>query len=308
MKHKTVLLEEAIDALNLKKDGIYIDATFGRGGHSKLLLQRLGEKGSLLVMDKDPQAIKSAEELCSADSRCVCHYGSYVDMQEVVIQKGWQNKVDGILLDLGVSSPQLDEAQRGFSFMSNGPLDMRMNTGAGETAAEWLDGADQNEIADVLWKYGEERFSRRIAAAIVERRQEERIETTADLASIISGAMPRKDKHKHPATRSFQAIRIFINRELEELSAVLEQITQVLKPGGRAAIISFHSLEDRLVKRFFKKLSGVAGDLPPGIPYVSEQHKARIKLIGKAIKPGKKEIETNVRARSAVMRVVELLA
>lgn len=304
--HKTVLLREAVDALDIEDSGIYIDGTFGRGGHSSEVLRRLGLHGRLLVVDKDPQAIKTAEELCNKDERCVMYHGSFADVLEVIESQGWKGKVNGILLDLGVSSPQLDEAQRGFSFLRDGPLDMRMDSTKGETAAQWLSTATAKDIAVVLKEYGEERFAKRIAASIVEQRELSPIETTLQLSNLIEKAIPRKEKNKHPATRSFQAIRIFINRELDDLKRCLELGLEILAPGGRFVVISFHSLEDRIVKRFFRDKSKVC-DLPPGVPVIPEGLKPKMKLVGKAVKPGVDEVSGNARSRSAVMRVAEML-
>ena len=302
--HETVLLNEAVEALSINESGIYIDGTFGRGGHSSRIIRELGANGKLIVVDKDPQAIATAEEMFAGDERCYIFHGSFADIDEYLETHGLTGKIDGVLLDLGVSSPQLDDAQRGFSFTNDGPLDMRMDSSKGETAAQWLATADARDIAVVLKEYGEERFAKRIAQFIVERREEEPIATTGQLAAIVSDAIPRKEKHKNPATRSFQAIRIYINRELEDLRECLDKTFDVLGIGGKLVVISFHSLEDRMVKRFMRDNSTV-GKLPPGVPIVPKELEPKMKLVGKAVKAGAKEIEQNPRARSAVMRVAE---
>lgn len=301
-KHITVLLNEAVDTLVGDGDGFYIDGTFGRGGHSALVLSRLTEQGRLMGIDKDPQAIACADERFGDEPRFAIERGSFAQMQSFVESRGLLGQVDGVLLDLGVSSPQLDDPNRGFSFMSDGPLDMRMNPDVGESAADWLAHAGEKEIADVLYTYGEERHSRRMARAILAERDIEPITTTGRLAKIISEANPSWEKGKHPATRAFQGIRIFINRELEDLEECLDQALEVLKPGGRLVVISFHSLEDRIVKRFIRR--HVKGDehLPPGIPVTDDMLKIRLKAVGKAVKAGKQEVSDNPRSRSAVMR------
>ncbi|SHK71857.1 16S rRNA (cytosine1402-N4)-methyltransferase [Marinobacter antarcticus] len=301
--HRSVLLDSAVDYLVSDPDGNYVDATFGRGGHSQLILGRLGTSGQLLGIDKDPEAITVAELLAADDSRFGYFHGSFSELGRAVSDAGW-GQVDGVLMDLGVSSPQLDDASRGFSFMREGPLDMRMNPLQSPSAAEWLASADEREIADVIWRYGEERFSRRIARLVVEHRKEAPIETTLQLAALVSEAVPKKEKHKHPATRTFQAVRIFINRELEDLEAGLQAAVDRLAPGGRLVVISFHSLEDRLVKRFMRDLAR-GPRLPKGIPVTADQEASDFRLIGKASKAGAGEVSENVRARSAVMRVLE---
>ena len=303
--HQTVLLREAVDALVTDPSGFYVDGTFGRGGHSRLILERLAPDGRLLGVDKDPAACEVAEQLERGESRFGFYHGSFAQLPHQLRRMGI-GAVDGILLDLGVSSPQLDESGRGFSFMQDGPLDMRMDTSSGETAAEWLSRADADEIAAVLKEYGEERFSRRIAAAIVEARTDRAITSTAELAKIVSEANPRWEKHKHPATRSFQAIRIKVNRELDDLKDLLAAAVDLLKAGGRLVVISFHSLEDRLVKRFMRDMA--RGEyFPPGVPVPDSALNRRMKLVGKASKAGAEEVAENVRARSAVMRVAEKL-
>ena len=306
-QHRSVLLDAAIGGLNIKADGVYVDGTFGRGGHAAAILERLGPQGRLLGFDKDPEAVAVARERFGADSRFLMTHGSFVTMADVVEQQGLTGRVDGVLLDLGVSSPQLDDAARGFSFMQAGPLDMRMNPEAGESAAEWLARADEKEIADVLWQYGEEKFSRRIARAVVERRQDAPLRTTQDFVALIEQAVPRREKHKHPATRSFQAIRIFVNRELADLEDCLVRVPRILAPGGRLVVISFHSLEDRIVKRFMRR-EAQGQVLPKGLPVMGEPQGRTLKLIGKAQRPGEAEVAENPRARSAVLRIAERLA
>ena len=307
MEHNPVLLAEVLEALQIRAGGIYLDGTFGRGGHSAEIMARLGEEGRLLATDKDPQAIATAEQRFGNDQRFTIVRGSFTMLGAEAEQRGWQGKVDGILLDLGVSSPQLDDASRGFSFMKDGPLDMRMDPHSGISASEWLATAKVSEIADVLKEYGEERFAKRIAGAIVKTCEEQgAITTTAQLSKIVKEANPKWERDKHPATRSFQAIRIYINRELDDLDAFLQQAVDLLAPGGRMAIISFHSLEDRRVKRFIREQ--VKGDdFPPDLPVMDSQLKRRLKSVGKAIRAGRAEVEANPRARSAVMRVAEKL-
>lgn len=305
-EHITVLLNEAVDALVLNPDGLYVDCTFGRGGHSRLILERLSDKGRLIGIDKDPRAIATAKELEKEDSRFSISHGSFADIERWVEQSGGGRPIAGVLMDLGVSSPQLDEAERGFSFMQDGPLDMRMNTEAGMTAAEWIASAKEEEMADVFYQFGEERYSRRIAKAIVNRRETEPFERTLDLAAVIKEAHPKWEKNKHPATRCFQAMRIFINNELGDLTDTLDIATRILTKSGRLVVISFHSLEDRMVKRFIRdKEKGP--QLPPDIPIMEKDFPKELKHIGKAIKPSKEEVDRNVRSRSAVMRVAEKL-
>lgn len=308
MEHNPVLLDEVLDALQIRADGIYLDGTFGRGGHSAEMLAQLGGEGRLLATDKDPQAVATAEQRFGADERFTIVRGSFTMLGAEAQQRGWQGKVDGILLDLGVSSPQLDDASRGFSFMNDGPLDMRMDPHSGISASEWLATAKESEIADVLKEYGEERFAKRIARAIVKTCEEQgAITTTAQLAKIVKDANPKWERDKHPATRSFQAIRIYLNRELDDLDTFLKQAVELLAPGGRLAIISFHSLEDRRVKRFIREQAR-GDDFPPDLPVMDSQLKRSLKSVGKAIRASKTEIEGNPRARSAVLRVAERLS
>jgi len=303
LAHVPVLYGEALDGLNVRPDGRYLDGTFGRGGHARGVLERLGPQGRLLVMDKDPEAIAVAQANFGGDSRVGIRHGSFA---ELAAWDETREGLDGVLLDLGVSSPQIDTAQRGFSFMQDGPLDMRMDFSSGQSAAQFLAQAPEAEIADVLWNYGEERMSRRIARAIVARRATEPLQTTAQLADLIASVIGRRDPHKHPATRSFQALRIFVNRELADLDAGLAAAHERLRPGGRLAVISFHSLEDRAVKRFIASHAK-----PPAgnrrLPDISG-FKPSLRMIGDAIVAGEEELSRNPRARSAVLRVAEKLA
>lgn len=305
--HKPVLLEETLTALKIKPDGYYVDGTFGRGGHSQEIIKQLGENGKLLAFDKDPQAIAIANTMAANDERLQVKQGSFTQLEQTVNDLGWKGKVDGIFLDLGVSSPQLDDAERGFSFRFDGPLDMRMDPDSGQSAAQWLASADEREIMMVLFDYGEEKFARRIAKAIVEAREEQPINTTKRLASIVATASPSKDRNKDPSTRTFQAIRIFINQELEDLKTCLSQAVDLLAPGGRLVVISFHSLEDRIVKRFIREQCK-GDDFPLDLPVQHAQLNQNMKMIGKAIKSGRKELDENPRARSAVMRIAERLS
>ncbi|MEK9711744.1 MAG: 16S rRNA (cytosine(1402)-N(4))-methyltransferase RsmH [Thalassolituus sp.] len=304
--HITVLLHETVDGCVTDPDGIYVDGTFGRGGHSRLLLSKLSDKGRLIGFDKDPLAIASGKELESEDSRFSIVQSSFADMKQELERLSIE-KVTGILLDLGVSSPQLDDAGRGFSFMNDGPLDMRMDPDAGISAAEWVATTDENEIVRVLKEYGEERFAKRMARALIRERAERSITRTSELAEIIKEANPAWEKHKHPATRAFQAIRIAVNNELGDLENVLADSVDLLLPAGRLAVISFHSLEDRMVKRFIRAQEK-GKDLPPGIPVTDDQLGKTMKKIGKAIMPGKEEIDRNARSRSAVLRIAERLS
>lgn len=306
-EHLPVLLSETVDALAVKADGYYVDGTFGRGGHARQILDKLSHNGLLLGLDKDPAAIATGTELAEHDSRFSIEQCSFADMADVISGRLWQDKVDGILLDIGVSSPQIDEAERGFSFQKDGPLDMRMNPDTGISAAEWLATAKVEDITFVIKTLGEERFGKRIANAIVETREHTPIVSTTQLAKLVDKAMPFREKNKHPATRTFQAIRIYINNELEDLKTGLEQSLDVLAVGGRLAVITFHSLEDRIVKRYFRD-EARGDDLPSNFPIRADELNPRVKLIGKAIKAGDQELGVNPRARSAVLRVVEKLA
>lgn len=304
MQHRPVLLAEVIQHLAIRPDGIYIDGTFGRGGHAREILSQLGPEGRLLAVDKDPQAIQAASDGPGwQDPRFTLQQGAFTSLLTLVKARDWIGKIDGILLDLGVSSPQLDDPMRGFSFLRDGPLDMRMDTAQPMSAKDWVNSASVAEIAHVLKEYGEERFATRIAKAITLARQPTPITRTGQLADIVAKAHPRWEHQKHPATRTFQAIRIFINSELSELKEVLEQSLAVLKPGGRLAVITFHSLEDRIVKQFS------SSTLPPGLPLTETEVAARtrVRRINGAIRPSEAEITENVRARSATLRVMEKL-
>jgi len=302
-----VLFDEALDALALGESGVYVDGTFGRGGHSGEILQRLGESGRLLAIDKDPEAVIFGRQQFAEDQRFEIKQGSFSMLSEFVEAENLFGKVNGVLLDLGVSSPQIDQPDRGFSFMKDGPLDMRMDNSSGQTAAEWLADAESADIAHVLKSYGDERFAKRIARSIVSVREEQPINTTRQLADLVSAAIPSWEKGKHPATRSFQAIRIYINGELDDIKACLDQAMEVLAPGGRLVVISFHSLEDRIVKRFIR--DGAKGDhFPPGLPVTQDQLNPTLKRIGKPIYASPAEVDENPRARSAVLRVAEKTA
>jgi 16S rRNA (cytosine1402-N4)-methyltransferase len=304
--HETVLLNEAVEALLVDKEGCYVDGTFGRGGHTRHLLAQLGSSATVIGFDKDPQAIATANILAGEDGRFSIIHNSFAELKNELESRQLNGRVQGILLDLGVSSPQLDQAERGFSFMKDGPLDMRMDTTRGLSAAQWLAEAEADDISLVLREFGEERYAKRIARAIVREREEAPIVTTSRLASIISEAHPAWEKHRHPATKSFQGIRIHINNELGDLKDVLEQALQVLAIGGRLVVISFHSLEDRMVKRFIRDLQK-GPVLPRHIPVTQAQMEPPIKAVGKAVKASKAEVEVNVRSRSAIMRVAEKL-
>ena len=302
--HQSVLLHEAIDALFTRPDGLYVDATFGRGGHAGFLLSRLGPQGRLLVMDRDPDAIAVAQQMMGDDPRVTIIHAPFSSLAEQLQERGLMGAVDGILFDFGVSSPQLDEAGRGFSFQRDGALDMRMDTSRGQTAAEWLAKVTFADLVRVLRIYGEERFAKRIANAVIELREETPIETTLQLARLISEAVPVHEREKHPATRSFQAIRIFINEELTEIQTVLPVALDALAVGGRVVAISFHSLEDRPVKRLLQK-EAKGDDFPPDMPIKADQINPRIRLLGKPVRARQDEIAGNRRSRSAIMRVAE---
>jgi 16S rRNA (cytosine1402-N4)-methyltransferase len=304
--HTTVLLQEAVDALAIRADskraeGSYVDATFGRGGHSRLILDRLGPRGRLIALDKDPQAVAAATRI--SDARFSVVHASFEELAGVLARLGLEG-VDGVLLDLGVSSPQLDDAARGFSFRRDGPLDMRMDTSRGQTAAQWLETASESEIREVIRDYGEERFAKQIAKAVVAARQREPVASTGQLAAIVGAAVRTREKNKDPATRTFQAIRIFLNQELAHLSLALPQIVELLRPGARLAVISFHSLEDRMVKLFMR--DAARADVPIRLPLRErELPQPRLRLIGKPVRASAQEIAANPRARSATLRVAE---
>jgi len=304
VSHRPVMLEECLEALALKPGGIYMDGTFGRGGHSRAILERIAPGGALHAFDQDPAAVAVAREAFADATGFSIHHCNFSELGRVATECGFAGRVDGILLDLGVSSPQLDEAERGFSFGKDGPLDMRMNPQAGQPASAWLSKAPEAEIADVIYQYGEERASRRIARRIVEARSEAPIERTTQLAEIIQKAVPGPRQKIHPATRSFQAIRIFINRELDVLPAALEAAVDVLAPGGRLAVISFHSLEDRIVKQFIRDAATPAPEPWPPIPDAVPSPPPKLRSVGRVF-PGEHEAQRNPRARSAVLRVAE---
>jgi len=299
--HRTVLLAEAVGALNVRQQGVYVDATFGRGGHSRAILAQLGPQGRLIALDRDPQAVAAGDW---SDARFSLVHAPFSRLGEVLREEG-VGAIDGALLDLGVSSPQLDDAGRGFSFRFDAPLDMRMDTTRGETAAQWLAHAKQEEIAGVLKDYGEERFAHAIAKALVAARTGEPVTTTRQLAALVAQAVRTREPGQHPATRTFQALRILVNQELEELSLVLPQAVDALKPGGRLVVISFHSLEDRIVKRFLRD-AAQPDRLPARLPLrAAELPQPRLRLVGKPQRPAAAETNVNPRARSAVMRVAE---
>jgi 16S rRNA (cytosine1402-N4)-methyltransferase len=302
MQHKTVLLNEAVEALQIRPDGVYVDGTFGRGGHSRLILEKLGEQGRLLALDKDAAALAQAQTI--QDQRFTIVRSGFAELRRVLQEQGIA-QVNGVLLDIGVSSPQIDEAQRGFSFRLDGPLDMRMDTSRGTTAAEWLMQAGETEIGGVIKEYGEERFAKQIARAIIAARTGGVIATTRQLAEIVAQAVRTREPNQDPATRTFQAIRIYLNQELEELSLVLPQCVEALAPHGRLVVISFHSLEDRIVKRFMRDVAH-PDTLPRRLPLRADQLPVpRLHVIGKPMRPSAQEISDNPRARSAVMRVAE---
>ena len=299
--HQPVLLNEVLSALNLNGAGRYVDATFGRGGHSRAILQRLNAHGRLLALDRDPDAL-AAHDI--DDARFTLLQRPFSQLAHILAERDWLGQVDGMLFDLGVSSPQLEDAQRGFSFSRNGPLDMRMNPQAGISAATWLAQVSAAELTQVLFEFGEERFSRRVAKAIIAAREQNAITSTAQLAAIVAAAIPTREAGKHPATRTFQALRIYINAELTELQAVLPQAVTALAGGGRLAVISFHSLEDRLVKRFMREQAR-GRELPLDLPVMGEPEGITLRLLGKAQRPQAAEVAHNPRARSAVLRVAE---
>ena len=303
-EHITVLLNEAVDALNIRPSGIYVDGTFGRGGHSRLILSRLNEQGRLIVFDKDPTAIAVAQELAQQDQRVSVFHQGFSHFDAACTELGI-SQIDGALFDLGISSPQIDDASRGFSFRFDAPLDMRMDTTRGESAAEWLMHADEQEIHEVIKNYGEERFSRQIARAIVAKRVEAPIHTTVQLAEIAAQCVRSREKGQHPATRTFQAIRIYINRELDEVAQVLPQVTARLNTHGRLAVIAFHSLEDRIVKQFMREHSTHAPLPKWAAVREADLPKPPLKIVGKPIKAGAEELNYNPRARSAILRVAE---
>jgi len=306
-EHTPVLRDEVLAGLAIRPDGCYCDATFGRGGHTAEILAALGPAGRLVAIDRDPDAIRAGQRRFEGESRLTLVRGSFGPLEERVRAAGVEGELDGVLLDLGVSSPQLDEARRGFSFMQDGPLDMRMDNEAGQSAAQWLAKAGEREIAAVLSELGEERFARRIARAIVAARAVQPIERTGQLAGIVAAAVPTREPGKHPATRSFQAIRIHVNRELEQLEQALPQAVRLLAAGGRLCVISFHSLEDRIVKRFIRREE--RGDpVYAGLPDVPAHARPRLRRVGGKVVASAAEVAANPRARSAVLRVAEKVA
>jgi 16S rRNA (cytosine1402-N4)-methyltransferase len=305
-QHQPVLLDEVLAGLDIREDGKYLDGTFGRGGHSRAILSRLSGQGRLMALDKDPEAVAAGIEMLGGDPRFSIVQGNYAEMERHVRSWGVEGGLHGILLDLGVSSPQLDNPERGFSFMGDGPLDMRMNPLQGVTAAEWIAETPERELARVFWEFGEERHARRIARSIVMARQQRRLETTGQLARLIEDTVGRREPKKHPATRCFQAIRIKINNELADLPSGLEAAINGLRPGGRLVVISFHSLEDRLVKRTVREAAR-PGRVRRNIPEHPDATPS-LRAIGKAVKPSPAELSVNPRARSAVMRIAEKIA
>jgi 16S rRNA (cytosine1402-N4)-methyltransferase len=303
-RHVPVLLDEVMQALNITPDAVALDATYGRGGHAEAIRQRLGATGRLLVLDRDPQAVADARRRFDADPRVTIEQARFAQLAGVCERHGLGGRVTAVLFDLGVSSPQLDERARGFSFRQAGPLDMRMDPTSGVSAAEWVNGAEEEELYRVIRDCGEERHARRIARAIVHAREQAAIADTRTLAEIVARAVPARERHKDPATRTFQAIRLHVNRELEDLEQALPQTLRALAPGGRLAVISFHSLEDRRVKRFMRaQASGPA--VPRGLPVPAQPFQARLRIVGRAMRAGEDEVRRNPRARSAILRVAE---
>ncbi|MFT6015308.1 MAG: 16S rRNA (cytosine1402-N4)-methyltransferase [Candidatus Azotimanducaceae bacterium] len=303
--HLTVLKQEAVDALVTNPDGVFVDCTYGRGGHTQMILERISAKGKVLAIDKDLAAIDDAARRFKGEARLEVVHGSFRHLADMIAKRGL-GPVDGVLIDLGVSSPQLDEADRGFSFMQDGPLDMRMDQSQGQTAAEWLNRAKASDIAYVIRRFGEEKFARRIAMRIVDAREESPLQTTGDLVKIVEAAVPTREHKKHPATRTFQAIRIFINDELQDLEDCLDEILPTLSTGGRLVVISFHSLEDRIVKRFMRNQAR-GEQLPSRLPIRDAEIVRHLKIIGKPVKPGDAEVSANRRSRSSIMRIGEKL-
>ena len=307
LPHRPVLLEETVEALAVQPDGIYIDGTFGRGGHARAVLARLGPAGRLVGLDRDPAALMAARDLERIDPRFVAVQRPFGEIADAVAAVGVTGRVQGILLDLGVSSPQLDDPGRGFSFGSDGPLDMRMDPSRGRSAAQWLAAASQGEIARLLKEYAEERFAARIARAVVQQRTKAPLMTTGALAELVARVVPTREPGKHPATRTFQALRIQVNDELGELRRCLDQVCGLLAVAGRLAVISFHSLEDRVVKRFMRDESR-GPRLPKGVPVTGDQASGRLRILGKPVRPSDAEVAINPRSRSAILRVAERLS
>ncbi len=307
LPHQPALPVEVMAGLAIQPDGRYVDGTLGRGGHAQAILERLGPQGRLLALDRDPAAAECVNARFGGDPRFAFVRAPFSRLAEALTERDWVGQVNGLLLDLGVSSPQLDDPERGFSFVRNGPLDMRMDPTVGMSAAAWLARVDEAELAQALAAFGEERFHRRVARAIVAARQQAPIETTARLAEIVAAAVPTREPGKHPATRAFQAIRIAINNELDELQAVLPQAVAALAPGGRLVVISFHSLEDRVVKQFMREQAR-GRELPLDLPVMGRPTGMTLRLIGRAVRPSAAEVAANPRARSAILRVAERLA
>jgi 16S rRNA (cytosine1402-N4)-methyltransferase len=305
--HESVLLQRAVDALVVSKTGIYIDCTFGRGGHSQKILSCLDTNGKLYALDRDPQAVAAAEPMMSKDDRLVVQHGNFNELADFAAGLSKVGEISGVLFDLGVSSPQLDDASRGFSFMHDGPLDMRMDNSSGVTAEQWLSRAKEEEITEIFFRFGEEKFARRMSRAIVTERAKQRITTTGQLAELVKNANPAWERDKHPATRAFQAIRIYINDELGAISQGLNQALEILSIGGRLVVISFHSLEDKIVKKFMS-LQTKGDNFPRSVPVRHSELNPRLKLIGKPIRASVAEIEGNPRSRSAILRVAEKIA
>ncbi|MBL4852172.1 MAG: 16S rRNA (cytosine(1402)-N(4))-methyltransferase RsmH [Gammaproteobacteria bacterium] len=303
--HYPVMLNEAIEGLAIKADGTYIDVTYGRGGHSQAILSQLGSAGRLLAFDRDIAAVADARERMADESRFEIIHSVFSNLADVVGQHGLLGKVDGLLCDFGVSSPQIDSAERGFSFRADGPLDMRMDQSQGQSVAQWLQDAQESEIAQVLREFGEERYARRIARAIIARRKEAPLATTAELRQLVVTASPKQERHKDPATRSFQALRIQVNDELGEIKRLLEQALSVLAPAGRLVVISFHSLEDRIVKCLMRQHSSQVDDLPHDIPFAAPAKPNQLKLVAKARSASQRELDENPRSRSAMLRIAE---
>jgi 16S rRNA (cytosine1402-N4)-methyltransferase len=307
LKHRAVLLKEVLNGLNIKSTGIYLDATFGYGGHTQAILDLLSCEGRLLAIDRDPEAENWARRQFESDSRFIFERNTFSCLKNISTKYGFMGRIAGILMDVGVSSAQLDNAERGFSFKQDGPLDMRMDPTSGMSAADWLAFVSERTLCHVLKEYGEERFSRRIARAIVAARRVAPIDTTERLAQIIAAAVPTREPHKHPATRTFQAIRIKLNKELTQLGDALKQSLDALAPQGRLVVISFHSLEDRLVKRFMRE-QAQGGIWPANLPVPADRYKPTLRIIGRPLRPTAAEVHANPRARSAIMRVAERLA
>jgi 16S rRNA (cytosine1402-N4)-methyltransferase len=302
--HIPVLKREALEALNVFSGGVYVDATYGRGGHARAIAERMGDQGRLIALDRDPRAVELGRQMFKDDERVQIIHGEFARIGDLVREFANVAKVDGILMDLGVSSPQLNQAERGFSFMREGDLDMRMDPSQGESAADWLVRVEESDLVKVLFEFGEEKFARRIARAIILAREESKLETTLQLAALVEQSIPKKDKHKHPATRTFQAIRLYVNQELSQVSEALPQAVSLLNEGGRLAVISFHSLEDRIVKRFIRGLA--TPNLPPkSIPVSEDAYLTPLNAIGRAIKPSREEVRENPRSRSSVLRIAE---